>query len=554
MLSPVSVLGQDVARLKELKEIPKKKPFTYGGSLSIGAGSYTTNAATPRGNPYNWFITGSPWMKFYGIQVPFSFTYSETGRSLTHPFRYQFVGVSPYYKWATLHLGYRTLKLGDYTLNGVVFKGAGVELKPGKFRFAAFYGELNPAINPDTLQGDAGVILPSYQRIAYGGKLGIGSSRNYVDFSYFRGKDMPGSLKEVPSFETIRPMDNVSFGPEFKFSFLKHFSLEGNLTLSLLTRNVLNDTLPETEELATVYRFIRVNTSTYGAYAGHIGFSMQYQRWGLGFRVKQVSSDFISLGINPIQDDLREYSMSPNFRMWKGKVSVNGTYGFYTDNLSGKRVSTTVRKIYNTSVNLAYSQRLTASIAYNNFGTTRNNGLIQMNDSIVFSIINQSWQSNVNIGLGPEKKLFFLSLFGMYQQADDQNIFTRAFNNSQIAMAGINGQYEIPSWALNCGAGLSAARFEVANRTNTTYNYQLNLRRSFWKKKLTTGLNSSLTQRFEEQLKQGLVFSSQLNVQALLAKKHRLSLSCRLMRNTTGIVSNAAFNEQRINLLYGLQF
>lgn len=549
-----SLSAQDLERLGDVKNVKKRKPFEYGGSVGFGASFYNSNTANKRMAPWNWYVSGSPFVRIYGVNIPFSFTYSETGRSLTHPFHYNFTGASPYYKWATTHLGYRSMNFSEYTVSGVVFNGVGIELKPGKLRLGAFYGVFNPAVEADTSNGNFGVILPSYKRIGYGAKLGYGTDQSYFDLIYFRGKDDPNSLKEVPAFETIKPADNVTISPRFRITLFKHWFLESDLAVSVFTRNVLNDTLKETKDLRTVYKFVRVNTTTYGAFAGHVATGLNFNSWSLSLRARQVSSDYQSLGINLLQDDIREFTANPALHLFKGKLSISGSYGFYTDNVSGKRLNTTVRNIFNTQFSVQPGKRLNFGAGYSNFGTTRSNGLVQMNDSITFSIINENYNANMSLILGNTKKPVVVSFFGQYQVADDRNIFTRQFNNSKVLNAGANVQHKFVKSGLQLGGGAAFAAFEAAGNTVNTRNANASLRRNFLKNKLNLGLNVSFAERFLEGVKQGNVLSSALSVQTKLGKRHSIQSQVRIMRNTTGIISNLAFNEQRFSIQYGFQF
>lgn len=552
VLSARLAYGQDLEKIKNVKKIREQKPFQFKGALSFGLSAYFSNSAIKRGAPLNWVVSGTPTFVFYGIQMPFTLTYSETGRSLTHPFVYNFYGASPYYKWATVHVGYRSLQFSDYTLNGMVFNGLGLELKPGIFRFGAFRGVLNPAIQADSSNG-FGVILPAYKRIGYGGKLGIGTENNFFDIAFFKGQDIVSSLNKIPAFSTIKPSENISFGPKFRFTFFKHYFLEGDVGVSIFTRNLLNDTLTESEDLKTAYKVMFVNSTTYGAYAGHVSAGINHNHWRLSVRYKQVSSDYNSMGINLMQDDIQEYTLNPGLNLFKGKLGLSGSYGFYTDNMSKKRNNTTVRKIYNTSVSFTPVTRLSLNGSYSNFGTTRTNGQIQMNDSITFSIINQAITGNLSLQLGNLKKPVVVSLFSSWQKADDRNIFTSRYNNSEVRSMGANSNYQFKQSKFNLGGGVSYANFKAGGNNYSTQTANLSLARPFFNNKLRTGVNSSFTNRFKEGTKQGYVFSAGLSQQVKL-KTHSITFNYRVMQNKTGIISNSALNEQFINFQYGFSF
>ncbi len=546
-----TLYAQDLEKIKDIKSIKKQKPIVFGGGFGLGFSYYNSNSPIKRTAPYNWYISGSPSVRIYGLNIPFSFTYSETGRSLTHPFVYNFTGASPYYKWATTHIGFRSMNFSEYTMSGVVFNGVGMELKPGKLRFAAFYGVFNPAVEADSSNGNFGVILPAYKRIGYGAKLGVGTDNNYFDLIYFRGKDDAASLKRVPAFENIKPVDNVTIGPRFRFTFFKHWFIESDLAISIFTRNVLNDTLKETEDLRTIYQFVRVNTSTYGSFAGHAASGLRYAKWGVSARVRQISSDFQSLGINLLQDDIREYTINPNFTLFKSKFNIGGSYGIYTDNVSGKRLNTTIRNILNTNININPNNKLNLGLAYSNFGTSRTNGLLQLNDSITFSIINESYNANISYNFGTVKKPIVFSLFGLYQLANDRNVFTRKYNNSEVLNLGLNSQYKFDKSKIQISWGFAYAAFMVGEQDFQTRNAQVGFRKNLNKEKLNLGINFNYIKRYQDGIQQGDIMSSNISIQARLGKRHSIQTQFRLMRNSTGIISNSAFNDQRLSLSYG---
>ena len=72
----------------------------------------------------------------YGLSLPFSFNVSQYSESYEDPFT-QF-GISPSYKWAKLHLGYRSIQFSPFVFDGQNFLGAGVELNPGSILLSFF--------------------------------------------------------------------------------------------------------------------------------------------------------------------------------------------------------------------------------------------------------------------------------------------------------------------------------------------------------------------------------------------------------------------------------
>ena len=123
------------------------------------------------------------------------------------------LGLSPTYKWAKVHLGYRTMQFSKYSLSDITFFGVGVEINPGNLRMAAMYGELKtPNFNLDTLAFHADLIS-NYKRKAHGYKLGFGKQRNYFDLFYFKAKDRYDVADAEEFYITLLPPpENVVIG------------------------------------------------------------------------------------------------------------------------------------------------------------------------------------------------------------------------------------------------------------------------------------------------------------------------------------------------------
>src|SRR5689334_20763279 len=137
-------------RAQQVEKMIDAKPVVVSGSFDATAIFYQANGITDRYLPFNYVISGTPVISFYGWQIPFSIIIGKQQSSFTQPFN-QF-GMSPSYKWITIHAGYRNLNFSPFTLAGYTFLGGGVELTPGKFRFAAMYGQFNKATSFDTAQ------------------------------------------------------------------------------------------------------------------------------------------------------------------------------------------------------------------------------------------------------------------------------------------------------------------------------------------------------------------------------------------------------------------
>ena len=131
VFSAKNALSQDLGNIEEIK------PISLDGSISISGSKYSVSGAPRRRPPTSWTLIGSPTLSIYGVSLPFNFILSDQESDFRQPFDQ--IGVSPQYKSVTLHLGYRSLTYSKYTLAGISFLGAGLDLNPNPLRFSIMY-------------------------------------------------------------------------------------------------------------------------------------------------------------------------------------------------------------------------------------------------------------------------------------------------------------------------------------------------------------------------------------------------------------------------------
>src|SRR5690606_23843773 len=141
---------------------------------------YNATGISARREPFTYLLSGSPTVSLYGWSIPFSFTLSQDERSFRQPFN-QF-GMSPTYKWITLHAGYRNVTFSPYTLAGHTILGGGFEINPGKIRAGFMYGRLNRATVIDT--ATQSLVPYSFSRKGFAARLGYGTAENHFDLNF----------------------------------------------------------------------------------------------------------------------------------------------------------------------------------------------------------------------------------------------------------------------------------------------------------------------------------------------------------------------------------
>ena len=118
------LLGTFPAAGQDMQGLRSQKPISIRRSLSAGLTYYHGDGIANRRQPFSWYLSGAPVITVYGVVMPFSLVVREQESRFSQPFNQY--GVSPYYKWAKLHLGYRNIRFSNHTLGGANFLGAGL--------------------------------------------------------------------------------------------------------------------------------------------------------------------------------------------------------------------------------------------------------------------------------------------------------------------------------------------------------------------------------------------------------------------------------------------
>jgi hypothetical protein len=389
-----SVIAQDVAQLGS------SKPFTFHGGIDARVMAYSANGIPSRYLPFNYLISGSPVLSLYGVEVPFYFSFSRQQNSYTQPFN-QF-GLSPQYKWITLHAGYRNLNYSPFTLAGHTFLGAGVDLRPGRWRIGAMYGRFNKATVLDTLQGIYFENF-SYRRTGYSMKLGYGTDHNYFDIITLNAKDdvasAPSSQHSLLDSLKITPASNWVNGYQTRLSILDDkLVFESDGAFSLYTSDTRLGTVEDStirENIKPYERFTTINYSSelYGAFQASIKYKLKLMSIKLQYRY--VEAGYKSMGAYFLNNDLENWTINPSFMDANGKIRFNGSLGFQRDNLQELKHSTSKRVIGAANLSAEFTGNLGLDLSYSNFSNTQRANVVRFADSLRIA------QSTTNLSLSP---------------------------------------------------------------------------------------------------------------------------------------------------------
>lgn len=557
----IGVLGLNCPlQAQNTQGIGKQKPFEIHGSLSAGMWFYGSNGIANRRQPFSWYLTGSPVIKIYGITFPFTMTISEQERRFSQPFNYY--GVSPTYKWIKLHLGYRNVRFSDFTLAGANFLGAGVELTPKKLRLGFVYGQFARPIEEDGSGNDSrySYLRPTFQRLGFAAKVGVGKPKAYLDFTLFEARDVSESIQKPSVRSRVTPMQNLAAGVKTHFGLFKnHLLFDFDLGASLLTRNLFKkDIETPTSWQKTLLNYFAINNSTVFFTAARGGTSFAFKGGNLRVDYQRIDPDYRSLGTYFFQNDIEQVTLSPSFSLFKTRLMISGSYGRSHDNLNGKKSATTHRTIGAVNLSASIAPRLSINLGYSNFGIGQSRGLGDLfNDSMAVSAVNSSYSGSVNYSVGSRLQMHSFGVMATYQNTNDQNQFTRQYIGASSFVSALNYNLSWQPQKLNAGASFSYVSIQTGGKALAYVGPSVNVSKEWMKGLMRTSLNHNSQLRTADGQNDGWMSNTGGNV-AFIRNKQTLSVGLNYLSNHYNAQAEALnfvnFTEYRGTLTYSIRF
>jgi hypothetical protein len=545
---------------QDLSAISQQKPVTLNGGISVRTIFYSSNGIEARRKPFSYVVAGAPVLSLYGWSVPISFVFSEQERSFRQPFN-QF-GMSPTYKWITLHAGYRNISFSPYTLAGHTMLGGGVEMTPGIFRFGFLYGRLNRATAVDTTSGSLEPF--SYTRKGYALKLGVGKGRTFVDLSLLKAKDDSTSARpDALSRRKVTPAENAVFGIAARVSFLKKFYWEGDGGLSLYTRNTAStirlDSGGAFPSLLTntLGSFLTINGSTefYSAYQT----SLSYRGKVLSLRLqyRRVDPGYQSMGAYFFNNDVENMTIAPSLVLLKQKIRFSGSLGLQRDNLQNQKQSTSRRVIGSANLSADLTERFGVDLNFTNFSTNQRAHTILIADSFLIAQTTRSFSITPRYLItGPGTNHSFLFSYSQ-MTLTDQNDRTSADNNIESNHIFFNYQVTFNERGLAISLNLNSAQVQLATGKNGNQGLTLGLTQRLLDNKLSLGLNSSLL-RGTRGTGRSTILNNGIRADLMASNMHRFNLLLNFIGNYPEQAGteqgNARYSELRGELGYNFSF
>ncbi|TAL71110.1 MAG: hypothetical protein EPN82_00395 [Bacteroidetes bacterium] len=457
---------------QNLERIAEDKIITAGGSIGLNFSYYGATGMEARYRPIDYSILGSFTINLFGISFPFSATISEQNRSFIQPFNQY--GVSPKYKWITAHAGWRNLNYSPFTLSGHTFLGGGIELNPGIIRFSAMYGRFLKSTT-----GDSSIthnITPTFERMGYGVKMGLGAQTDYCDLIFFRASDDSNSInsKYLNHLDSesvhIKPAENMVLGLSSKFSPFSFLSFDIDGAASVYTLDTRATSLTDFDSTGILKQFksiFNVRTSTQFTTAFQTAVTYRGRGFSLRLGYKRIDPDYKSMGIYYMESDVENITLSPYFSLFNNLLRIGGSIGIQNDNLMKTKTYTSNRIIG--SIDLSHQQQSYGiDLRYSSYGIAQTRRLFPIKDSIPFvdslkvARVNHNFNSVFRLTFANESAVHNILLVGTYQTLVDMNSRTAGNTETENVTGTVTYQSVLIKSGISYGININAVQSNMA--------------------------------------------------------------------------------------------
>lgn len=519
------------AQVIDIEKLPKAKKFGWSGSVGGNTNFYNTTSAEKRSNPLSWNLDGN--VNFNVAEtfdLPFSYTVGKYQSSFTKPYL-QF-GITPTYKWAKLHLGHRNITFNPYTLAGHTFLGAGVELNPKKWRFAAMYGRLRKAVEIDTTftSGD----LASFKRTGCGAKIGYGTEANYIDLMYFKGKDDANSItswndqnikNKFGDAHKLLPGENTVLGISGKATIRKKLTLNVDGGLSFYQANTTDSLKGSVAKIDFKKKMLC---------AGKAGMGYTFTNMNLRFDYERITPDYISYGAYFFDTDIENITVSPSGTLAKGKLVYALSAGRQRNNLDKTKTEFTRRFIANANVSVNPTTKWGVDMNYNNFAINQVSGTQPLNDSIRIRQVNQTITLTPHFTFAKDTMASHtIALTGNYNDVNDRNMVTRIYGNMQAMMLALNHTSSFIRSGNSINTGLNYNLIKMALAENKQIGATLGYTQNFFKDALNINATVNYNKSYIDKVSDGNVINGSATLGYTFAKRHNLSFTYNIIKTTS---------------------
>lgn len=481
-----------------LDQLGIKKGVTMSGSINATTTAYKAYGIEQRRDPLAWYLNGNINIGLFGYAMPFSFSYSNQGKNYSQPFnQFRF---APTYKWARLYVGTTSMNFSNYTLAGHMFNGVGLELTPGKWRFAAMYGTLIKAV-PYNVLDSTSYSRMAFERKGYGAKVGYENNGNTYGIAVFTAKDDPNSIPYIPATAEKGPRQNLAVAFNVKQHITRRIFADAEYSVSALNRDVRSeknafDSSRGTSNLLS--RLLRpTNTTRYfDAIQAGVGYNGNF--YSIQLRYERVAPDFVTLGAYNVVNDMRNITVAPTLQLFGGKVNLSGNVGMQVNNLDNSKTSDSRRWVASVNGAVVPNEHWALNAGYSNFSNfTRVRPLADPYfsnplDTLDYYQVNTTYNGMVMYRTGTKDIQHVIALNTSYQNASDKSTEVGAVDNlSKFFTSNLSYSYNLVKQAASITGSVNYY-YNTATSLNTTFiGPNMNVSKQFFEKTFKAGLNAT---------------------------------------------------------------
>ena len=539
-------------RSQDLANLKNTKPLTIKGSIGAKMNFYDVSGISSRQDPFAYGFDANATLSFYGINMPFSFTWYNRNKNYSHPFN-QF-GLNPTYKWITGHLGYSSVSFSEFTLNGYTFLGAGVELSPGKWRLGAIYGKFNKNSDYDPYKAKE---IPQLTRNGWAIKFGYGTEKTFLDFTMLRITDNDKDYQISTDPDLPTPEQNFAVSLHGKASITERLTLEAEGAVSVLTNNSKAGALKgEMDTWFSVSEgFININQSSeyFSAFKSNLKWKIN-KALTSGLEYKRIDPGYKSLGAYYFNNDLENININQSVLVFQNKLNLRGSLGLQHDNLDNSKKFTSKRTVGALNMTCQFSRKFGIDASYNNFTTNQKAGTMAIIDSLKLFQVNRSFSVTPRYMDANEKRSHMIMFMVNKMALDDKNKKTANQTETNTTILNLTYALGLVKSKLNFTTSLSSTML----KNNLYQNNLMGITAGITKMLISDKLNLSWTNSYmvnEVNKEKGTVFNTNLTTGFRFHPKHNINFNIYHTSNKFAAGSaQPSFNEFRGDFSYVYSF
>jgi hypothetical protein len=514
--------AQDLERLKEQPLI------VFHGGMNAGYCFSRYKPYSSFATPSMGSISGNLDLTVFGaVNIPFSFYLGSKNKTFNQPSFKQY-GLSPKYKSMTLHLGYRSLCLSNYTLNGITFFGTALEIAPANsfVKIIILAGRLRKEVRISAIPNTD---TPGYERWGYGGKIELGSHSHKTGIMLFKSQDRYKGELRYDSI-AIRPASNLLVGINTQHCFKNYLNLSADYSISLITSDLRIKDEKDNFQIKVPNFLIPTNITSHFAQVFSLKVEGRIGKAVLGLSYLHIDPEYKSFGCTFLNNDLENYLFNLSISFWQNRITVSSQLGLERNNLKKLSNATSNRLVSATSINVLLSKNLNGTIQYSNFSNTSKPSVIQLADT--FLCIQTS--RNLGLGFNLTKPGYSVCLNAGLQEGQtlDYSSPQRINSESAISFISIMQSFILTHLKQRISSSLTYNSTDINSLRSWTIGPSINFNQNIFQDKLNMGLGYSYLIMLTGLLKSSM-HAVRINMGLIAGKLGSLSASANLnSRNT----------------------